>query len=358
LKSSLILTRSVLPNQTRFVCKTSKRNASFSLVKNHPKKAGFCFFAFLILISFVPNAEAQVSARAMNPNIGANFLVGARQGTRSSDRGFQFEEAEFSFKSDVDPYFTANMIFSVAEQSPGSYGITPEEVYVDTTSLPGVTLRAGKFYNFFGKQNILHAHIFPFIDAPLISSALFGDGLNLPGISGSTILPTSFFSELTLQALGNAHALAHVRSLFETSDFSTLEIGVSGLSKQAFGLDLTFKYRPTDRGQGRRLNLAGEWMSGQVDGFTQIDLSQGLPVQGFDLYGQFEFISKTYLQYRFDDLISNHQTRHGVLLGYAPSEFSVLRIQGDRSLLKGSNPEYRVMAQANFTIGFHPAHDY
>ncbi len=294
----------------------------------------------------------------MNPDIGANFMIEAEKGSAHSSDGLRFREAEFSLKSDVDPYFTANMTFSVSQDSSGQYGITPEEVYVDTTALPSVTIRAGKFYGAFGKQNQLHTHAYPFIDAPLMSTALLDDGLNLPGVSASVLLPTSFFSELSVQGFENFRSLAHLRSLFDLNESSTLELGVSGLTKWAYGFDVTFKHRPTDRGQGRRLNVAGEWMSGEIDGFTTAPTVNGTPTQGFDVYGQYELFPKTYVQYRFDDLISSKRTRHGVLLGYAPSEFSVMRLQFDRGLGGALASENRVIAQMNFTIGFHPSHAY
>jgi hypothetical protein len=99
-------------------------------------------------------------------------------------------------------------------------------------------------------------------------------------------------------------------------------------------------------------------MSGQLDGFTTNLTPSGQPTQGFDVHTQYEFIPKTYVQYRLDDLISNSTTRNGILIGYAPSEFSVLRLQLDRSVDSNSVVNNRILAQANFTIGFHPAHDY
>jgi len=298
------------------------------------------------------------SPRAMNPNIGANFLFQGQKTASDPGDGFHVPEAEFSFKSDVDPYFTANMIFSVAETATGAYEISPEEVYADTIAIPRITFRIGKFYSFFGKQNRLHTHAYPFIDAPLISTALFGEGFNPSGIQASALLPLDFFSELTVEGMQNFRTLAHLRTLFDLGDFSTLELGASGVTRWAYGVDATFKFRPTDRGQGRRINLAGEWMSGQLDGFTTLPGPDGLPTRGYVVYGQYEFAQQTYGQYRFDNLISNSQTRHGILLGYAPTEFSVLRLQADRAFATAGPVENRVIAQLNFTIGFHPAHDY
>jgi hypothetical protein len=211
-------------------------------------------------------------------------------------------------------------------------------------------LKAGKFYTMFGKHNLLHTHAFPFLDAPLVNVALLGDeGLNEAGASASYLLPTSWFSELTYQALGNFRSLAHLKNLVDLDDDSTLELGLSGLTQWAWAVDLTFKHRPTDRGQGRRFVIAGEYLSGLSPTRTR----------GFYTYVQYEFSSRAYIQYRFDDLLeSNSQLRHGFLLGYAPSEFSVFRAQVD-TRSDGVNPrENRFLLQTNISIGAHPAHEY
>ena len=314
------------------------------------------FLLFPLTDSFAQNSGA---LRAMNPDVGANFLFESQKSTTKVNDGMSLREAEFSFKADVDPYLTANMIFSVArsDSGPRDYTISPEEVYVDTTFIPSLTLRAGKFYDFFGKHNTLHTHAYPFINAPLINQALLGDGLNAAGVSASILLPTSFFSEFTVQEFDNFKTLAHLRTLLDINDDSTLEVGMSGVSKWAYGADITYKHRPTDRGMGRRFNVAGEWMSGQIDGFTQNVNPNGKPVQGFAVYSQFEFMPRTYLEYRFDDLLSGNSIRHNILLGYAPSEFSVFRVEYDRGLTSGLI-DNRLLAQVNITIGFHPAHDY
>lgn len=323
---------------------------------------------FLVLVLAAVSFKSSLSfaetgpgaARAMNPDIGANFLTWYRKSTTKVGDGVALQESEFSLKSDVDPYLTANAIFSIAPKDLGSseFKIEPEEIYVDSTFIRGITLRAGKFYGFFGKQNILHTHAFPFIDAPLVNQALLGDGLNDAGISASALLPTDFFSELSVQGLGNFKSLAHLRALIDVNDDSTLEFGASGVTKWAWGADLTFKHRPTDRGQGRRFNVGLEWMSGSLDGYTVKPTNSGAPVQGYTAYSQYEFLAHTYAQYRFEELLSSSLNRNGVLLAYAPSEFSAFRLQYDYANNGTTTHEHRILAQMNITIGFHPPHDY
>src|SRR3989338_178378 len=135
--------------------------------------------------------------KAFNPDIGANFLGLWQRGTGISDNrtavphnGFSLQEAELQFSADVDTYLKAVALFSVKQESgEAGFGIDPEEVYVESISLPGVTVRAGKFKLAMGKHNQLHAHAFPFIDAPLIHQQLLGDeGLNEPGAAAAVLL--------------------------------------------------------------------------------------------------------------------------------------------------------------------------
>ena len=322
----------------------------------------FALFSSLALVSSAAYAQNPGAAHAMNPDVGANFLIEGRHASEVKDisQGVTLREAEFSFKSDVDPFWTAMMIFSVShsDNNAKEYGIEPEEVYIDSTFIPNLTLRAGKFYGLFGKHNSLHTHAFPFIDAPLVNQALLGDGLNAPGVSASYLIPTPFFSEMTIQGFENFKTLAHLRSLFDVNEDSTLEIGFSGVTKWAYAADVTYKHRSTGEGLGRRFNVAGEWMSGQLDGFTTASTINGTPTQGFNVYTQYEFLLHAFAEYRFDELLSEKTTRHSILFAYDPSEFSEFRLEYDHTRYLNGNPDNRVLAQVNITIGFHPAHSY
>ena len=345
--------------------KMNQEKIRIKLTKKYSGQASclLLFFISGILVFNFAHAQGNAgAAKAMNPDIGANFLGTFQRNTSHSLQGFAIQEAEFSLKSDVDPYLTANMVFSVAPSAsnPKEYTIEPEEIFVDSTFIKGLTLRAGKFYAAFGKQNLLHTHAFPFIDAPLVNQAILGDGFNEAGMGAYYLIPTTFFSELIVQGFGDFKSLAHLHSLFELSDDSTLEVGATGVTQSAWGIDLTYKHRPTDRGQGRRFNLGIEWMSGSLNGYASVrSLNGGVP-QGFTAYTQYEFLPMTYAQIRFEDLISQAIHRTGVLVGFAPSEFSAFRVQYDYSPMAQTTgmAEHRMIAQMNITIGAHPAHDY
>jgi hypothetical protein len=222
------------------------------------------------------SAPAKGASSAFNPAISVNglFLGGYSSNPKTTSRltgldfhnGFNFQEAEFQFTADVDPYWKANFILSVDRA--GEVGL--EEGYVTSEELPydllprNTSLKLGKFFPAFGKHNLLHAHQFPFIDPPLISQAVFGsEGLNEPGIGVSYLLPSRWFSELTFQALAGENEglfrfkgagkprgvyLGHWKNFFDLNDETTLEVGNSYIGgrnsasghplSQAVGLDL------------------------------------------------------------------------------------------------------------------------
>jgi len=87
------------------------------------------------------------------------------------DRGFSLREAEIAFSGAVDPYFDVWAIVAV-----GDGEIEVEEGYFQTRKfLPGLQLRAGKFYSGFGYVNKQHPHQWDFVDQNLPYLNLFGD---------------------------------------------------------------------------------------------------------------------------------------------------------------------------------------
>ena len=131
-----------------------------------------------------PPAAKGISS-AFNPAISVNglFLGGYSSSPRTTSRltgldfhnGFNLQEAEFQFTADVDPYWKANFILGVDRNGETEV----EEGYVTSEELPydlmprNTSLKLGKFFASFGKQNLLHAHQFPFIYPPFINQSIF-----------------------------------------------------------------------------------------------------------------------------------------------------------------------------------------
>jgi len=291
----------------------------------------------------------------------------------------KLQEAELQFSSDVDAYFTAKALFSVAEEN-GSYGIEPEETYVETISVPYVTLRLGKSKMPLGKHNQLHSHAFPFINAPLINTTILGEeGLNETGIGVSTLSPLPWFSEITLDYTQGDNAdlfnsgkksdkavIGRFKNLWDLSDSTTLELGFSGakgknsdhLDTNLYGADLTLKWRPIDGGKYHSFEWGNEFLEKDRKGAANGKLS------GLVSFLKYQMAQRWYAQYRYDYLglnkskSINASKRHTALVAFVPSEFSSVRLQYETINDGQVEDESRVSLQLNISIGAHPAHAY
>jgi hypothetical protein len=361
-------------------------------------KHSLLFILFFGLPALGQNSLSVPAAKgnAFNPDISANFLGLYERGTGVSDdrtqsphNGFALQEAELQMLSDVDPYLRASVLLSISQQkNSADYGIDPEEVFLETTSLPYVTIRGGKFKMALGKHNQLHTHAFPFIDAPLINQLVLGDeGLNESGVSANVLLPVDWYSEVTAQAFsltnedlygsgnsGNVGGLLHLKNLFDLTDDLTMEIGLSGtMGKNSFaqtssvlGADLTFKWRPAVGGKYHALIWQTEYLNadrpGEIDATTH--LSQAI-VSGAASWLQYQFAERWWVQARqeYVGLTKSvgvpSENKTSFLLGFFPSEFSGFRVQYDFENLQGRGKTDQTFAlQYNISIGAHPAHAY
>lgn len=329
-----------------------------------------------------------------NPAIGMNALFSA-QAAHNLDQpyGLQFDEAEISLISTVDPYWTltSNIVFT-------SDNVDPEEVWVRNTSLPAIQLKLGQIRGTFGKHALLHPHAFPFIQAPIVMPNTIGEeGFKDPGLEAAWLTPLPWYAELTggvyrahdldedhpldfgSTAHDNIPYLGHFKNLFDVNDETTLEIGQSflhgegadGNGHMAFGADLTVRNVPAKQSNRRGWILQSEY------------LQKGSSVAGDYIreqdgeYASFQYrLSQTWwagirgeqARKSFTDFVVDENgdplaakiTRGSVNLAWAPSEFSFLRLEYSHSKAdQGVHPtDDRLMLQMSYTIGYHPAHAY
>ncbi len=346
---------------------------------------------------FANSARSQTAARSgkgMNPDMSVNFMGVFQQGSAlSNDRlegdhnGFNFNEAELQFTSDVDPYLRATALFAVAAEA-GEFAFEAEEVYMETLSLPSVTLKLGKFKSSFGKQNILHPHAYSFFEVPLINAALLGDeGLNEMGVSAALLLPFSWFSELTLQSqtLSNESLfnsaksnqlgwLARLNNLWDLNDSTTVAFGISGLSgknqfnrqSSAWGADLTLKWRPEVGGKYRSIAWTTEYIGSFRDNWIDAETSQSFEKLGGLSSGfNFQLDQRWSTGLRLERLgipniaPVNAINKISAIIGFFPSEFSGFRLQYAYSKNESaSKADHYAGLQYNISIGAHPAHVY
>lgn len=322
----------------------------------------------LFLLFICSNAFAQDwSSRGsiFNPDIGVNTLfLYDHSNQDKTNNGFSFQEMELQFVADVDPYFRAQLILAL-EQEDGAYIIEPEEAYAETLRLKNTTLKFGKYYFNFGKHNLLHTHNFPLINAPLVNEGLLGEeGINLPALGMSYLLPLNWYSEILADygqgtnetifednSTKNKFFNLHLKNLWDLNEDTTMELGLTGASAsedvKLWQGDFTLKWRPMVGGKYH----AFEWQTELMGKEKSDDF-------GFYSHLRYQLWQRWWLSYRYDqfepmeDLI---QRRNGLMVVFAPTEFSAFRVQGDYN---STNLETRVLAQFNITIGAHPAHRY
>jgi len=345
-------------------------------------------------------ASAQTSSmfsNLANPAIGMNALFSA-QAAPNIDRayGLNFDEAEISLISVVDPYWTfvSNIVFV------GDGSVDPEEVWVRSTNIPSIQLKLGKLRGTFGKHGLLHTHAFPFIQAPVImENSIGGEGFKDAGLEAAWLTPLPWFSELTggvYQAVGappdpdhpldlgstkhdNVPYLGHFKNQFDLNGATTLEIGQSVLSGRgsdghthsAFGGDVTVRNVPARNSNRRGWILQGEYLQKgssaggnytreQDGGYAsfQYRLSQ---VWWMGFRG--EQARDSFTDFVVDDTgtpIATKVNRVSANLAWAPSEFSFIRLEYSHAKADaGIHPtDDRLAIQMSYTIGYHPAHAY
>src|ERR1044071_8073127 len=153
------------------------------------------FFLCIAALPHFANAEVRsIISNLANPAIGFNALFRTNWIPRlDQPYGMEFEEAELSLISVVDPYWTlaANLVYTPD-------GVDPEEVFATSTVIPDLGIKVGKIRGSFGKHGLLHTHAFPFVEAPIIMGNSVGEeGFKDVGIEAAWLTPLPWFCELT-----------------------------------------------------------------------------------------------------------------------------------------------------------------
>src|SRR3989449_421445 len=260
-----------------------------------------CLFAALMCAPAFATAQTRsMFSNLANPAIGMNALFTAQAArNRNQAYGLEFDDAEISLNSVVDPYWTfvSNIVFL------GDGSVDPEEVWVRSTNIPGIQLKPGKIRGTFGKHGLLHTHAFPFIQAPIVMANTIGnEGFKDAGVEAAWLTPLPWFSEVTggvYQAIAadadhpldfgsakhdNVPFLGHLKNQFDLNDATTLELGESilqgrgtdGNRHAAYGADVTFRNVPARSSNRRGWTLQGEYLQkGSSVGGTNIREADG-----------------------------------------------------------------------------------
>jgi len=303
----------------------------------------------------------------------------------------QLREVEFGFSHPVDPYGRADIILTAEREDDGSYSTDIEEGFFTYTALPcDLQARVGKFYSMFGKANLYHTHVMPWVDRPLPIRTFFGEeGLNDSGAEISWLVPNPWdaYIELTqdIQSNGNEADFAgsnanglmyvtHLKNYFDLNKDSSLELGGSfatgtngtgnggNPTTNVEGLDLTYKWKP----YGQGLYKSVTWMSELL--FNQKEEGDDGTVNSHGWYSslEYQFARRWSLFGRCDytqypDSSSLHEHSYSAGLTFRQSEFMFWRLQYEHTNgenYAGNVDRNQIFLQADFLIGLHPAHKY
>lgn len=350
-------------------------------------------------VQTINNASDPGAAKVFNPDIA---VIGSFLGKAGQKNEVEFgpddlrpptslDETEISFEAFVDPYAKAKFFLSITPE-----GVDVEEGFANFVNLPyDLTAKVGKLKATFGKDNTWHGHVRPWTDQPLVIHNFFGDeGLNDSGISVTKLFPNRLaFVEATGEvfsghtgdvfARSNQNDLfynAHLKAYKDLTENSNLEVGTSyarGTGAQPLNgtpgtsqfqaVDLTYRYRPLERGIYHSLITRFEGIRND-----RRDLPDAL--WGFYASADYQFDQRWFTGLRIDRsdrpsafLPVANSTQPGpgardrgvsATLTFWPSEFSQIRGQLRRTSYGGFKSVTEFLFQLQFAIGAHGAHTF
>ncbi len=189
------------------------------------------------------------------------------QGENPSRTGFNFQAAELTIQSVIDPYVRGDFSILFKED-----GVEIEDGTITTLSLPwNLQIRGGKMLARFGRQNTQHLEQLDFIDQALTNRYFFGpEGFTELGAELSALFPLPWFSELSFEFLQGENAgnfdgprkgdfayLGHWKNGFDVTENLAGQVGLSGVigfndtapgnTTQVYGTDFYLRWKPSER---------------------------------------------------------------------------------------------------------------
>lgn len=371
----------------------------------------------VVLVSAFLLAETSSAVSQVNPDISVipRFLLSTDDGQfLPSDRKFvqpklTLDEFEIAIQGYLNPYVRADVF--LAKGSDEEEPVELEEVYASfLRGLPfDVNGRIGKYLVDFGKLNMQHPHMWPFVTKPLSLERFLGDeGLNDLGVSLSMLLPTGeIYSRLSVDVLmghpvralepdagdvaggigmadttGKADDLSfagRLMAFFPISEFADLEVGISALSgvhdpyrseRFMYGnVDFKYKWKPnlytSVTVQGEYLLNRRRVIAGSHAGIA--GPSEDIQTSGLYLYADYQFQKIYAIGGRVDwsqsPYAADDKARAvSVFAGFYPvEESSAFRLHLQRTSYEtpvGTTDVHSIALQFIFSLGPHKAHPF
>jgi len=354
----------------------------------------------------------------LNPAISAVFqgIGGFSINHDRDDDGFSLSEAEVGIQAAVDPFAKVDLFLAFGAEGDAEV----EEGYVTFTALPGgLSARAGRFKNSFGKWNELHDHAFFTVDRPEVLEDFFGDeGLRTDGVSFSWLVPGTgpvYLETITeLGSTGNDVAfnarrrdllyLQRLAAVFTLTSNATLGAGVTGikgtggpgeqlleqiddagltgtvvpddeLASNVFGADLTFKWKPVQFNVYRSFTSQTEVLEARrrIQVLDPSGLLERRTVRSVGLYSmaEYQFAKRWRAGVRYDhtefpDDDGAWERGVSAVLRIQPTEFQEFRVQfkhtgrneAAAALFDDIGSENEWFVEWIPAIGAHAAHKY
>lgn len=338
-----------------------------------------------------PSPVSSVVDRASMPNVFvAADMVGTwvDEGTEKEAEENQFlvRETEFGFSGYVDQFSEGTMLIALHNES-GQWYADLHELYLEFNTLPyGLYAKVGRFFLDIGRLNTFHRHDWAFTYAPLVHEALIDDeGTFDTGGEVSWLVPyIPFYQEIKFgafngQTWGHTHS-AGVRKphpLYTARLKNFIPLGL----RQGFQFGATYLRFPYNEDENNYWDMAGadltyKYETGRKtwvvwtteywyrdEQYTEDTGLDSVAKQGLYSYLEYKFHQNWRIGSRFDffqdDVASGKSDyEESLWMTFSPSEFSYFRLTGERYDPYAGVDEYRMHVQADFILGFHPAHKY
>lgn len=363
-----------------------------------------------------PAPVAPPASNAMNPAISVIPDMVASAGDdprwRASD-ALSLREVEVSFSASIDPYARAFVALAAhqhghshelesrfghehGEEENHGYELDVEEGYALFPALPGgFSLKAGKFYASFGKENALHTHSWAQADRPWALQAVLGGeghGLNDVGFSLNRLLPLPWASDVTLEVTGGRTEgsfdgsrsdlayLAAWRNYWDLNERCNLEAQLSymvgknaaGRTTELGNASVTFRYRKASSRREsflwrteyleKRYRSFGEEHGHAELGGGDVPTRRTLVTEGAFSYVDWQVARGWSFGARGDWVRFPREgmTDKGgaLVLTWFPSEYQKLRLQAQRYSYAGLGMREAVVFEYGFSLGPHGAHPF
>ena len=333
-------------------------------------------------------------------------------------RSFGLGESELSISANIDPTLRGTFTAAVAPEG-GTIEVEEAHIQTLGLE-NGLRLKAGRFLSGIGYLNEQHAHAWNFSDAPLAYKAFLGNQLKNDGLQLKWLAPTDIYLELGAEAasggafpssdrnrngvslatlfahlgddVGDSHSWRGGLSLLSTSPRDRLYAdadsrgapvnnGFSGTNRTWLA-DFIWKWAPNGNAGQTGFTFQSEYLRRRESG--QLAFNSGsalLPYEarqsGFYAQGVYKFMPHWRAGYRYDRLDSGtpllglkaglsaadfpllapaRPRRDTLMLDYAASEFSLLRMQLARDQSRAGIGDNQFWLQYVVSLGAHGAH--